>query len=123
MTLSRLLRMVEESFAPVVARCDQPVWSDPDCGFVRRSVSPPAGALAGEALECMLKPGSNLAYERPPRPGLEHHLLLIEGELAVTVEGRRHALRPGDCLRYRLSGSSAFETPEGCGARYILFMV
>lgn len=123
MTLSRLMRMVEDAFAPLVARAEQPVWSDPESGFLRRSVSPPAGALSGEALECTLQPGVRLAYERPPRPGLEHHLLLLEGELQVTVEGRAHELRPGDCLRYQLSGPSAFATPRHCGARYVLFMV
>lgn len=123
MTLSRLMLMVEDTFAPLVARADQPLWSDRANGFVRRSVSPPAGSLAGEALDCTIAPGARLSYERPPRPGLEHHLLLLEGELEVTVEGRMHRLKPGDCLRYQLFGESAFETPARCGARYVLFMV
>lgn len=123
MTLSRLMRMVEDTFAPLVPRHDQPAWRDDECGFLRRSISPPSSALAGEALECTLEPGTSLAYERPPRPGLEHHLWMLEGELAVTVEGRSHALRPGDCLRYQLFGTSLFATPACCGARYVLFMV
>ena len=47
----------------------------------------------------------------------------LDGELDVSVEGRRHSLRPGDCLRYQLFGASTFETPAHCGARYVLFMV
>jgi len=54
---------------------------------------------------------------------LEHHLLLIEGDLAVSVEGHTYELRPGDCLRYQLHGPSAFATTDQCGARYILFIV
>lgn len=123
MTMSRLMRMVEDSFAPLVTRDAQPVWIDPETGFHRRSVSPPTQMLAGEALECSLKPGTRLDYPAPPRPGLEHHLVLVEGRLEVTVGGKAHALKPGDCLRYQLFGSCSFVTPKGSGARYFLFMV
>ena len=123
LTLSRLMHMVEDGFAPLVRRAAQPVWTDPETGFRRRSVSPPAQSLAAEALEGTLGPGARLTYDAPPRPGLEHHLLLVDGRLAVTVGGRTFDLRPGDCLRYRLFGASAFATPEGCGARYVLFTV
>lgn len=123
LTISRLMYLVEEDFAPLVRREAQPVWTDRETGFCRRSLSPPAQSLAGEALECALEAGRRIAYEHPPRPGLEHHLLVIEGRLEVTVDGEAHDLRPGDCLRYQLFGPSAFATPEGIGARYILFIV
>lgn len=123
LTMSRLMHLVEDNVVPLIRRDDQAVWTDPTVEFRRRSVSPPARALAGEALECELGPGARIAYDRPPRPGLEHHLLLIEGQLAVSVEGHTYELRPGDCLRYQLHGPSEFATTDRCGARYILFMV
>lgn len=123
LTLSRLMHMVEDAHAPLVRRNAQPVWIDPDTGFRRRSLSPPAQSLAAEALECELPPGTHIAYADPPRPGLEHHLLLVQGRLKVTVGGQTHDLQPGDCLRYRLSGASAFTTPADSPAHYILFMV
>ncbi len=55
LTLSRLMHMVEDDFAPLVPRDAQPLWTDPRIGFRRRSVSPPAQTLAGEALECTLR--------------------------------------------------------------------
>jgi len=123
LTLSRLMHMVEGEFAPVVRRDAQPLWVDPATGYRRRSVSPPAQTLAGEALECELAPGTRIDYDSAPRPGLEHHLLMLEGKLAVTVGGASHALGPGDCLRYQLFGPSTFVTPGDTAARYILFMV
>jgi transcriptional regulator with XRE-family HTH domain len=123
LTISRLMHLVEDDFAPLIRRDAQPVWSDPSVGFRRRSVSPPAQALAAEVLECALEPGMRITYDEPPRRGLEHHLLLTEGRLDITVDGRSHALRPGDCLRYQLFGASAFETPADIGAKYILVIV
>jgi transcriptional regulator with XRE-family HTH domain len=122
MTLSRLIRLVEDEFAPLIARDQQPVWTDPANGFVRRSVSPPARMLAGEAVECQLEPGTEIIYEQSPRSGLEHHIILVEGAMSVTLEGREHRLRPGDCLRYQLFGRSEFRTGDQ-PARYFLFMV
>lgn len=123
LTLSRLMLLVEDEFVPLVKSTAQPVWTDPETGFRRRSVSPPARALTGEALDCRLRPDTCIDYDKPPREGLEHHLLLLEGRLAVKVDNRRFELTPGDCLRYRLSGPSRFETTPDHPARYLLFMV
>lgn len=115
--------LVEEGFAPHLPRDGQVMWSDPETGFARRAVSPPAPGLSGEVIECSLTPSTRIAYERPPRPGLEHHLVTLDGALTLTVDGIRHRLTAGDCLRYRLHGESLFETPANSGARYHLFMV
>lgn len=122
-TASRLLRMAEDHVPAVVPRSGQSVWTDPETGFERRSVSPPSAGFAAEAIEGRIPPGIRIAYERPPRPGLEHHLLLLDGALTVTVDGCRHDLDPGDCLRYRLHGASLFETGPDRAARYLIFMV
>ncbi|PSH63673.1 helix-turn-helix domain-containing protein [Phyllobacterium sophorae] len=123
MTMSRLMHMVEDSFAPLLRRDTQPVWTDPETGFRRRSVSAPAQSLAGEVLECELEPGTRITYEHPPRQGLEHHLILTAGQLRVSIGDQSHELLPGDCLRYQLFDASSFETPEHCAAKYILLIV
>lgn len=123
LTISRLMHLVEDNFLPLVQRDGQPVWTDPSNGFRRRSVSPPAHTLRGEVLECELQPGTRIAYHEPPRPGLEHHLLLTDGQLEIVIEGRTYDLRPGDCLRYQLYGASTFATPKRSGARYILVVL
>jgi len=123
LTLSRLISEVEEGFPPVVRRGEQALWSDKRSGFHRRTVSPPAGALAAEILECELKPGARLAYCAPSVPGMQHHLYLVKGYLEVTVEGKLHKLKAGDCLRYRLFGATEFRTVKTRSAKYILVLV
>ena len=121
--MSRLMRMVEDHFIALVPRAQQVVWQDPGAGFRRRSLSPPSHTLAGEALECELAPSTRIEYEASPRPGLEHHLVLLEGRLSVSVDGCQHSLLPGDCLRYQLFGASAFATGPDAAARYLLFIL
>jgi transcriptional regulator with XRE-family HTH domain len=123
MPMSRLMRMVEESFAPLISRTEQPVWTDPETGYVRRSVSPPVSQLAGEVIESTLPPSSHIHYDGTPRPGMEHHLVLIDGALEIAVSGQTHRLQVGDCLRYQLTGPSTFSTPNEAGAKYLLFMI
>ncbi|WP_119300601.1 XRE family transcriptional regulator [Dongia deserti] len=120
LTISRLMHMVEDDFAPLIRRDAQPVWTDSSIGFRRRSVSPPTHTLKAELLECELEPGAHITYDAPPRPGLEHHLLLLQGQLEVRIDGQAYDLKPGDCLRYQLYGASTFTTPKRSGAKYIL---
>ncbi len=123
LTLSRLMVEAEGAFAPLIGPAAQPRWNDPQSGMTRRSLSPPGQALAGEVVRCHLPPGARIAYERPPRSGLEHHLVMEEGALAITVDGRDYVLEAGDCLRYQLFGASAFAADGRAGARYLLFIV
>lgn len=121
--MSRLLMMVEDSFVAHIPYADQSEWEDPDTGFTRRSVSPLGGPLRGEVLECHLPPDTTVAYDAPPKAGQEHHLVLLDGALSLTVGGTTHHLTAGDCVRYQLFGASVFETPATRGARYMLVLI
>ncbi len=121
--MSRLLMMVEDSFDPKVPYERQTEWSDPETGFTRRSVSPPSTGLTGEVLECHLPRNTVIGYETPPKPGQEHHLIMLDGGLTITVDGTPHTLSGGDCLRYHLCGPTRFETGATRGARYILVLI
>jgi transcriptional regulator with XRE-family HTH domain len=120
MTMSRLLAEVEGEGAALVRMGEQPLWIDPETGFRRQSISPPAGGLAGEMILGELPSGVEIVYDRPARPGLEHHLYLLEGELEMTIEQTVYHLHPGDCLRYRLFGASKFRSTGRDPAHYIL---
>lgn len=123
LTTSRLLRLVEDDFVPLVRAADQQRWTDPDTGFTRRVISPPSQRLSGEVLEGDMPAGKRIVYETSPRPGLEHHLYMLEGRLRMTVDGRVHLLEAGDCLRFQLFNEDIFETPAETGARYLIFIV
>src|SRR5437868_2494055 len=96
LTLSRLMLMAEDGFAPLIRRKDQTSWSDPEISFHRRAVSPPAQTLSGEVIEGEIGPGTRIDYDKSPKQGLEHHLVLLEGQLEITVAGQSHELKAGD---------------------------
>lgn len=120
--LSQLLAPMEADFPPLVRHVDQSVWQDREHGFSRRALSPPNRQLKLEMIECAITPHQRIVYDRPAFAGHEHHLVLLSGALTLTVDGARHELAPGDCLRYRLRGASSFETGDEA-ARYIIAMI
>src|SRR5207247_289489 len=61
LTTSRLMFLMEDDFVALMRAEAQPVWRDPELGFERRSVSPPAQMLVGEVLACTLKPGARIS--------------------------------------------------------------
>ncbi|MFF8545124.1 helix-turn-helix domain-containing protein [Streptomyces werraensis] len=122
-TMSQLLSEIEAQPAPVVRAADQPVWRDKASGFVRRSVSPPHAGLRGELVEGRLTAGADIPYDRSPVPGLEQHIWVLEGALAVTVGDTEHLVGEGDCLRLRVWGPTRFRCPGPEDVRYALAVV
>lgn len=119
-TMSRLLAEVEAEPARLLRTDEQPVWTDPESGYVRRGVSPPAAGFDAELVAARLPTGADIAYAAPGVAGLEQHIWVLGGVLELTVEGITHRLLPGDCLRFRLFGPTRFRAPTAEGAYYAL---
>jgi transcriptional regulator with XRE-family HTH domain len=119
-TLSRLMAAAEAAPTGLMRQADQPCWTDPETGFIRRVVSPPAPGLAMELVQATLPEGARIAYDAPPVPGMEQHVLLLDGALAMTVDAVTYDLAPGDCLRMRLTGAAGFESRGPGPARYLI---
>ncbi|MGW1748907.1 helix-turn-helix domain-containing protein [Streptomyces sp. NPDC002092] len=122
-TMSQLLSEVEAEPALLVPAAEQQVWEDRASGFVRRCVSPPHAGLRGELVEGRLTSGADIAYDRPPVPGLEQHIWVLEGALEVTAQEVEHHLGTGDCLRLRVWGPTRFRCVGPDDVRYVLAVV
>jgi transcriptional regulator with XRE-family HTH domain len=122
-TMSQLLSEVEAEPAQLVLAAEQQVWQDRASGFLRRSVSPPHAGLRGELVEGRLTAGADIAYDRPPVPGLEQHIWVLEGALDVTAQDVDHHLDTGDCLRLRVWGPTRFRCAGPDEVRYVLAVV
>jgi transcriptional regulator with XRE-family HTH domain len=122
-TLSRLMAEAETRPPNLVPAAAQPEWKDPESGYRRRAVSPPAPGLRGELVEVRMPAGASVSFDASPVAGLEHHLWMLEGSLTLEVEGFPFRLRAGDCLRYVLDGPTWFQATGKRGARYVIAMV
>ena len=122
-TLSRLMAEAETRTPQLVPAADQAAWTDPATGYRRRAVSPPAAGLRGEMVEVRLPPRAVVAYDASPVPGLEHHLWLVDGTVAIDVGGTSWTLSAGDTLRYVLNGPSRFTCTSRREARYVIALV
>jgi transcriptional regulator with XRE-family HTH domain len=120
-TMSRLLAEVETDPPLLMRAAEQPVWTDPETGYVRRGVSPPAAGYDAELMQGELPKGAVIAYEAPSVAGMEQHVWMLAGRLDLTVHGVTHRLEAGDCLRFRLFGATRFACP-GPAARYVIAM-
>ncbi|WKE64641.1 XRE family transcriptional regulator [Gallaecimonas kandeliae] len=123
LTLSQLMVMAEGQGQALIRAADQAVWEDKASGFVRRLLSPPEPGLKAEVIGCTLAAGAALHYPQPPRPGLEHHLLMQAGRLRLSVGEDSFELGPGDCLRYRTYGATDFQVLGNEEASYLLVLV
>ena len=122
-TLSRLMVEAETQPPNLVPVAEQPEWKDPESGYRRRAVSPPAPGLRGELVEVHMPAGASVSFDASPVAGLEHHLWMLEGSLTLEVEGSVFPLRAGDCLRYVLAGPTRFEGTGKREARYVVAIV
>jgi transcriptional regulator with XRE-family HTH domain len=122
-TLSRLMTDVETRPPNLVEAAEQAAWTDPESGYYRRAVSPPTPGLRGEVVEVRMPAGASVSFDMSPVAGLEHHLWMLDGSLALDIEGSRFQLRAGDCLRYVLTGPSRFLATGPADARYVIAMV
>ena len=121
-TLSRLMTEAETPGANLVGAAQQPQWRDPESGYRRRIVSPPAAGLRGELVEVRIPARASVSFEDSPVAGLEHHLWMISGALRIEVAGSRFELRAGDCLRYVLNGPTCFHAGRR-EAHYLVALV
>ncbi|MEP2707717.1 MAG: XRE family transcriptional regulator [Roseibium sp.] len=123
MSMAELFGFGPVSLDAKIARDDQPIWTDPETGFERRSLSPAANGFRGSMIEAILPAGEIISYSVPPLPDLEHHLVLLEGALEITVGDERYPLSPGDSLRFRLNAPNSYHASSNTPARYILTVI
>ncbi len=123
LSAARLLAMAEDEPGALVAYADQQETVDPRSRFSVRAVSPMSGRLNADVVECHLPSGQGVVDATVTVPGREHHLILLDGALTVHLDGARHDLTAGDCLRFHPTRSAELETTPNRGARFLLARV
>lgn len=110
---------VDEDASPLASRAQQPEWTDPGSGYLRRQVSPRRRDLDIDLVEVSFPPGRRVSFERTARQvAMQQLVWLLDGEMEITVGERTWRLRAGDCLGLLLDRPIAFHNPTRQPARY-----
>jgi transcriptional regulator with XRE-family HTH domain len=105
---------------PLARVADQPVWSDPASGYVRRNVSP-AGVSPLQLVDVVFPAGQRVSFETSARDADIHQLIwMIDGVMDIGYGEDRWQLRAGDCLAVRLDAPITFHNPGATAARYLV---
>ena len=121
LTMSQLFARIEGQPGGQVARADQqPVWRDPETGFLRRSLSPP-GPVPLELVWAELPPGAEITYPAASLAFIaDQQVVVISGELTIVLGSTSHVLAPGDCLRFGPPKDVTFHNPGAARCRYVV---
>ncbi len=118
--LSVLIASAEKAAERLSLAEKQPVWTDPETGYLRRAISP-AGAPA-ELIEVSLPAGARITYPASAFAFQQQQIWMIEGRLDFSEGGVEHALKAGDCLLLGTPSDCAFSNPGTLPARYLVVL-
>ncbi len=108
---------------PLARHADQPVWTDPASGYLRRNVSPAGTGSGIEIVDVEMPPGARVLLDAARSAHrLDQQVWVLAGEMIVTLDGVEHPLAAGDCLQMLLDGPIAYHNPGSLPARYAVVL-
>ena len=122
-SLSSLFAEVEGPVEPLAKVERQPVWRDPETGYIRRNVAPPCTGSSQEVVRVELPPGARVAYPAASYAQRDHHILLLSGRLRFGNGARVFDLEAGDCLWLPEVADSWYFNPGPGPAEYLVMIV
>jgi transcriptional regulator with XRE-family HTH domain len=99
LTLAGLLVRAEREGERVSRSADQPLWRDPETGYLRRQVfSRPDHPL--EIVQVEMPAGRRVTLPASSYVHIRQAIWVRAGELVIVEGGERHRLKAGDCLGF-----------------------
>jgi transcriptional regulator with XRE-family HTH domain len=120
-TLSELIARVERDGGSgrLARAAEQPVWTDPETGYVRRALSPTTGGPL-ELVEVELPAGASATFPVGTYTFVHHQIWIISGQLRFHEGDTVHDLHPGDCLQLGPPVACTYHNPTSEPCRYLV---
>jgi transcriptional regulator with XRE-family HTH domain len=122
MTLSALLASDDAPGSRLVRRAEQPVWRDPQTGYLRRQVSP-LSDLPVQLIEVEFPPGAEVAYPAAAFAFIRQAIWVLAGTLEFAEGAQLHRLRSGDCLELGPPADCVFANRTRVPCRYLVAVI
>lgn len=121
MTISQLLAQTEVQTGTLFRHENQPVWQDPETGYLRRHVSP--GEMPVDLVSVELP--ANTAVPMPAISYVSRRQLIwvIEGTLTFEAGSSTYEMAAGDCLELGDPADCVFRNKTTQGCRYAVIVL
>jgi transcriptional regulator with XRE-family HTH domain len=120
--LSMLLALAEQAGERLSRATDQPVWQDPETGYMRRAVSPRNGGML-ELVEVTLPGNARVAYPSSAFTFQHQQIWVLDGTLVFEEGELVHTLNAGDCLQLGPPAPCTFINASTDACRYVVALV
>lgn len=123
LTLAGLLLRAEGAGERLSRAADQPLWRDPESGYLRRQIySRPDFPL--ELVRVTMPAGGRVTLPAASHIRLRQLLMVEEGALVLTEAGvTRHELGAGDCLAFGPPADVTFANEGEVDCTYYVFLM
>jgi len=122
LALSALLALSEQQGERISRRAAQPVWQDPDTGYIRRVISPPDRGML-ELLEIEMPARARVTYSASAFVFQHQQIWVTQGTLVFEEGPDTHRLERGDCLQLGPPVDCSFFNPLATPCRYLVALV
>ncbi|RZT09948.1 Transcriptional regulator, contains XRE-family HTH domain [Duganella sp. CF402] len=110
----------EDAPSPLARVAEQPVWTDPASGYMRRSLSPAAPSPL-QLVDVVFPAGQRVAYDSVPHNAdIHQQVWMIEGAMDISVGEQHWRLAAGDTLAMHLDRHIVYHNPTRKQARYLV---
>jgi transcriptional regulator with XRE-family HTH domain len=121
LTLAGLLLRAEGEGERLSRAADQPVWRDPESGYLRRQIfSRPDHPLELVAVE--MPPGQRVVLPASSYARIRQVLWVQSGTLTLVEADDRHVLEAGDCLGFGPPGDVIFANETAAPCTYLVLV-
>lgn len=122
LALSVLLALAEQQGERISRRAAQPLWQDPDTGYIRRVISPPERGML-ELLEIEMPAKARVTYPASAFVFQHQQIWVTQGTLVFEEGPDTHRLERGDCLQLGPPADCSFFNPQSTPCRYLVALV
>lgn len=122
LSMSALMARAELGQGKLLRKESQPVWTDPDSGYVRRHVSPKSD-LPLDLVHITLPARTAVPMPASAYAFIRQQIWVLEGELVFVEGDTRHEMQAGDCLEPGPPADCVFKNESDADCKYAVVVL
>ncbi|WP_054694596.1 helix-turn-helix domain-containing protein [Desulfosarcina cetonica] len=122
LSMSKLIARAEIPDGHLLRHGDQPVWVDPQSGYIRRHVSPRSD-LPLDLVRIELPPGAEIPMPASAYAFIQQLIWVLSGSLVFIEAAVRHEIEEGDCLELGAPVDCIFKNESSQVCSYLVVVL